>query len=348
MMRIWIHIILLLFVMCLNCQRSQAWGNRQKTREVELELLFSFPTQKQVNNGIYLNEAQNFSCDLEGNIYISLLKEQQILKFREGGEFITRIGRSGQGPGEFQGPGKTFIWNNNLFVLDNFRRKLQIFDPQNNYLDGFQTQKGYWDFAVTKSGLICGASIFRHRDNNLNQTDIINQKGELIRSFGQTVDFEHSYTVYNMTRIAANDSDEIYLAFFLWPIIRKFSLDGEFKAEYTIDHKAMRENTEFNRQYQKAPKKSGQATTVKNVINDIELLGNVIYLLDYSFSIPRLEILELDNDLAVEVVYYFKTTGVYRTWDFLIREREGELFFYVLQISPENRVDVFGIKKNKI
>jgi len=200
---------------------------------------------------------------------------------------------------------------------------------------------------ITKSGLICGATIFRQRNNNLNQIDIINQKGELIRSFGQPEDFEHSYTVYNMTRIAANDSDEIYLAFFLWPIIRKFSLDGEFKAEYTIDHKAMRENTEFNRQYQKAPKKPGQATTVKNVINDIEILENTIYLLDYSFSYPRLEVLELARDLAVKVVYYFKTTVVYRTWDFLILKRDGELLFYVLQLSPDNRVDVFGIKKNE-
>ena len=136
------------------------------------------------------------------------------------------------------------------------------------------------------------------------------------------------------------------MAFSHWPIIRKYSLDGELKAEYTVEHKMMKENAAYNQLQQTKTPKVGAPSSFKSVIDDIDNLGDSIFLLFNSFPDFKLEILELDRDMNVIKTYSYKHTERHYYGDFLVREQEGEMFFYILQSAPENRVDVFGMKKN--
>jgi len=211
--------------------------------EIELELKFSFPSKELEERDIYLYRGQRFSSDSVGNIYVTCLGDHQILKFDSRGDFVGRIGREGQGPGEFQGPNHAVTWKNRLIVLDNFSRNIQILDTKGVYIDGF-IAKSCWDLVVSDCGLICIAPLLIQPDENSYLTEIYSQEGEMKYSFGKPKDLKRSVTSRNRIRLATNNKDELIMAFSHWPIIRKYSLDGELKAEYTVEHRFSRS---FNR-----------------------------------------------------------------------------------------------------
>ena len=57
---------------------------------------------------------------------------------------------------------------------------------------------------------------------------------------------------------------------------------------------------------------------------------------------PNKTILELDSSLSVRNIYIDTNRSDYVARDFVIRKSERGLEFYVLQIIPDNRVDIFG------
>ena len=313
--------------------------------DIKLYPKFSFPTKELEKKDIYLYRGQRFSSDSVGNIYVTCLGDHQILKFDSRGDFVGRIGREGQGPGEFQGPNHAVTWKNRLIVLDNFRRNIQILDTKGVYIDGF-VAKSCWDLVVSDSGLICIAPALIQSDENSYLTEIYSQEGEMKNSFGKPKDLKRSYTSRNRTRLATNNKDELIMAFQHWPIIRKYSLDGELKAEYTVEHKIMKENAEFNQLQQTKPSKVGEPSSFKRVIDGIDILGGKVYLLFSSHPDFKFEILELDKDMNVIKTYTYKHSEWHYYSDFLVKEQEGEMLFYILQSAPDNRVDVFGIKQN--
>ncbi|MCP2604761.1 6-bladed beta-propeller [Candidatus Aminicenantes bacterium AH-873-B07] len=73
------------------------------------------------------------TTDVEGNIYITDLKDYSIKKFNEKGEFIKKSGRRGQGPGEFQSPGILRYYKGYLFVAEIQHRGIQVFDTNLNF-----------------------------------------------------------------------------------------------------------------------------------------------------------------------------------------------------------------------
>ncbi|MFC1514216.1 6-bladed beta-propeller, partial [candidate division KSB1 bacterium] len=75
--------------------------------------------------------------DHAGNIYAYNFR-QEILKFSNDGEFIKKIGRKGQGPGEFvSGPiDIDFYPDNRMLVVEGNSSRFQIFSPEGKYLDG--------------------------------------------------------------------------------------------------------------------------------------------------------------------------------------------------------------------
>jgi hypothetical protein len=50
------------------------------------------------------------------------------------GEFVRSIGRSGEGPGEFVGPGRLATTNNSVAVFDISRSSIELFDAQGQFL----------------------------------------------------------------------------------------------------------------------------------------------------------------------------------------------------------------------
>ena len=74
---------------------------RLKASDVLLEKELEIGGQKQ--EGEYLFEdIRSFRVDEEGNIYVIDVKAKKLMKFDKQGKLIWKIGKAGQGPGEFQ------------------------------------------------------------------------------------------------------------------------------------------------------------------------------------------------------------------------------------------------------
>lgn len=71
-------------------------------------------------------DAQNF-------IYITDTMDYSLKKFDSQGKFIKKIGRKGQGPGEFQAPRYMGLSEKFIYVSDERIRRIQIFDKELNF-----------------------------------------------------------------------------------------------------------------------------------------------------------------------------------------------------------------------
>jgi 6-bladed beta-propeller len=71
------------------------------------------------------------AVDAVGNIYVLDSRDCTVKKYGPGGGFRARIGRKGQGPGEFESPwGLALDEAGNLYVRDLMAAKIEIFDAQ--------------------------------------------------------------------------------------------------------------------------------------------------------------------------------------------------------------------------
>ena len=146
-----IIISLILFIISITACK----GNRSSTEEVEKGLKIipvenNAPVEKSENKDFLLKkiiiidtEDTRFielgirkilfiDCDLNGNIFVS--DGKQVLKFDENGDFIQKIGSSGQGPGEFGGvESLRVVHTNSLSFFDPVNQKILLFNPGGNF-----------------------------------------------------------------------------------------------------------------------------------------------------------------------------------------------------------------------
>ena len=66
------------------------------SRNREIRLLRSFPAEEDEAKDIFLAQAQYFSADLKGRIYVSDVKKNQVLVFEKDGTPAMQIGRGGE------------------------------------------------------------------------------------------------------------------------------------------------------------------------------------------------------------------------------------------------------------
>lgn len=85
----------------------------------------------------FIGRLSDVAIDNSGRVYIADSQEFNINVFNPDGQFLTTIGRRGQGPGEFQELSDLQIVDNRLFVFDRNRQMVQIFSTDSqSYLSG--------------------------------------------------------------------------------------------------------------------------------------------------------------------------------------------------------------------
>lgn len=79
-------------------------------------------------------DADNLAIDSKGDIYVLDRRQTTIKRYNNQGEHIINLGRSGQGPGEFEM--LVFIETNDkdeLFALDPMQREIEVFNSDGSY-----------------------------------------------------------------------------------------------------------------------------------------------------------------------------------------------------------------------
>lgn len=96
----------------------------------------------------------DLSVDSFENFYILDSRLKRIIKYDKKGKFIKKIGREGQGPGEFIFPLKIFVdEKDNLYVNDQ-GRAIIVYDKDGDFKSLLRLKKPIGDFYVDKNGYI--------------------------------------------------------------------------------------------------------------------------------------------------------------------------------------------------
>jgi tetratricopeptide (TPR) repeat protein len=162
-------------------------------------------------------------------------------------------------------------------------------------------------------------------------------------AFGRPFPFARGQESANARSIAFGEKGDVFIAFKLFPIIRKFSPTGVFLGEYRIPSPTMEAKEAFNlKQIGEGivnPSKRGLARTV---IAAIRAAGGRIYLLG---NVPRLEIAEMAESGEYRSTYWIDSDSLYDAVDFLVRETaDGPKFFVSRAQPPSFAIDVFGAR----
>lgn len=101
---------------------------------------FDLASLEDIDAGYSVEELENVDepngiiC-LEDSIMISDKASDAIIQMDYSGNLIKKIGKTGNGEGEFLSPGAIKEYNHEIYVLDQGNNRVQIFDEQLNYVD---------------------------------------------------------------------------------------------------------------------------------------------------------------------------------------------------------------------
>jgi len=326
-------------------ERIRQWEKDLKlypvpSNAIKLHYKFSFPGDELEQDDIYFVGADHMCLDNEGNIYISDSRNNCIFKFESQGKFLKKIGRWGQGPKEFNNV--LFLdtdKENNLIIYDDGNRRIQILDSNGDYIKSFKVFKTGFAMISNKQGYIYAGL------KSLNISDpligIFDYQGKLIRSFGNPLILKsHPYIPLPIRISLNNKNGEIFLTWWWFPVVRRYSKEGKLLSEYKIKHKIMQEYGERN--YDVLSKKSVSQPRLYIVITSIKAKEDGFYLFRYY---PRIEILEINLKGEIVNTYWSDQTYDFIASDFLIKEYVKEKFIYILQRYPENKINVYYAKK---
>lgn len=185
-----------------------------------LEVVKNIATENE-NEDFYMNQPVDMAIQ-DGFLYITDHHEHCVLKLSMEGEYLERIGRQGEGPGEFFRPLSLFANRENLFVYDN-TQKFQTLSPSGTYKSSFKTVEFINEFIVRKD------RIYAIRINRITggYFSCLNLKGEEI--FRKKLAFKSRYDHYyqdNFSRIHLI-GQKIAVIQIYEPALHFFSEDGD-------------------------------------------------------------------------------------------------------------------------
>lgn len=303
-------------------------------KRIEIRKIYHFPSPEQTNDGISLYGARSISGDRKKNIYIADDKAHAILVFDSNGALKKKIGRFGQGPGEFNVPSQTYVdGNGRLYIQEAMNMRFQIFDDSGNPQQIQHLHLVFNSFVVGTAGEIAGNPVpMSSQKEDWRSVWVFNAKGKMLRKFGEALSINKEIHPYNDGFLALNDQGELFYAAQFLAVVRKFNWEGSLLAEYHLAplSESMRKAENRNRR--------PIENTYYPVIDRIRCVGESLYI----FYGANAEILEFDFSAHLKNTYHLVHRGMANAiyTDFLVQENEGIKTFYLLMSYPSHRVDV--------
>lgn len=241
------------------------------------------------------------------NFYLNNYKNDQILIYDSSLTLLHTFGKSGRGPGEFQGAGSLFISNDSVYVYDSGGMRINVYNTSGEYervitLPPVQLD---WSKFVVANDRIYVPSALRS-DSDILMLDL---KGELIRE----IERDQGEFEYHYYRLLLSYKDQIIALNRSAPIVERFSENGVLLEEFDLRkiNELERlwnlfESSSGNRKVQKGP------VYTKTILGDAYIEDSFLYILcagwpgrdKYTYMI-RLSI----NGEKMKVIHIFKIQG---------------------------------------
>jgi hypothetical protein len=211
------------------------------------------------NKDNIIGQVLGIQVDNNGNLYILDRAQASVLKYTKKGEAISKIGKSGSGPGEFKNTQQLILRNNLLGVFDQQFKKISIFDTsgvfQNevelSYLENYMAQPGYFDFTQDEN-ILTGVieHIGLNREETFNKSKVLcevnREKGSVLKAFGSfpgsALEFANDKMI-TLSKVRQDNKGNNYFAQIDIPIIRKYDPEDKHVADlsyrsesYNLEH----------------------------------------------------------------------------------------------------------------
>lgn len=308
------------------------------SRSRELRLLRSFPTEKDETNDVFLSRAQDLSSDSRGRIYVSDVKTSQIFVFERDGRFVMKIGRPGQGPGEFNLVGRALSTARGLAVLDRSNARIQYFDERGQFVNSVKLTKSFSDMAIGRDGTVFALSV-RYAAGEM--ISVIDADGRIKTTFGHPP--KALSTRPGLGWLKAGPGDEIIFAYWFYPFIQVYSPNGELLRLFELQYRPIQARLAKNEARAKTVP-GGARVIGEAIIEAIDVDDEGFYVL---YRDKRIEILEFKHDGTYVKTYWTAQAPDYYPIRLLVLNEGGQKVFYLLQATPENRIDVFIEEQTK-
>jgi len=259
------------------CLMTTAWlhGESKDSLVVKMNLKGYFPSDQEDNEKVFLAQPMALARNAKGNIYVYDYKWNTISIFDSEGKFISKTGKRGQGPGEFQSVRRVLPDGENIIILDSMKHEICHLDSKGKYLKSFKTFKSYNDFAIDHNGRIYCAPLASSVNPFL--VDVLDESGNLLYSFGTPIrKFEKfSDSFLNNTKIVC-DGKSITILFITIALVQQYDLNGKLVRECTFkelpDIKNKEEKMNLN---QIKNRLNCSGSTAKAVMETLRILGIV-------------------------------------------------------------------------
>jgi hypothetical protein len=329
-----------------EAQRIQKWQkalaeNPLPKNAVKLKLINHFPrdTDEPEEELVFLRQPGQMCFSPSGSIYVTDFRNHSIYKFHQDGRFQKRIGRRGKGPGDLLTPGYLQCDSqDNIYVLDTNNGRIQRLTEDGGYLHSFRVYEAYSSFLLNLKGMAYLSPLGGMHKPLIQVFDAAT--GELKGSFGKRMEFSRDLYGLNQVHASMNRKGELYVGWQFFSVVRKYSADRKLVAEYKLDHPQMTKSMQFNYRAIEGPARERSYHIVIARIRAKENGGGFYVFRFY----PRIEILEFDDNGELQKLYWAEQPYNYIGNDFLVKEGPDGKRFYVLQMFPEGKVEVFAVQ----
>jgi len=159
--------------------------------------------------------------DSDSYIYVTDNMDYSLKKFDDQGNLLKKTGRKGQGPGEFLAPRYLSISNELLYVTDQFKSEIQVFDNNLNYSRSVPISMPVADLKVLSDDEIAVATISTAKAGRI---FIFNSKGKIKREL-QYADKKSPLLMDNVN-FDFDSQGNLYLVYNYQDKIEKFDPEG--------------------------------------------------------------------------------------------------------------------------
>jgi len=191
--------------------------------------------------GLGANYLQDLKVDLDKRFLFLDGKAANILIFDQDGDFLKRIGRKGEGPGEFRLPISIAVDNeNNLYVLDFSLKRVSKFGRTKEFIYSFITSGGHdpiGSIKVSSDSSIYISGFKKKDEKNLEYgtwINMYNSRGKYLTSFFPSSKFNKNW-VWRIGPFCSFDVDEgdmIYAAQHCDYQVSKYDRNGKLVNSY--------------------------------------------------------------------------------------------------------------------
>ena len=319
------------------------------------------------NDDDYFFRALPDMAIVDDYLLVTEIFDHKVLMFsvKNGIEFLKKIGRQGQGPGEFSRPYRISVWDDEIAVKD--QKGYSFFDTKGKYKKGFAlTAYGSGSYCLFAHGKIYSVNQ-KIEDSQL--IDVYSSDGNKVSGFGSKyleIDgskyqgfgpFGVGGEVYEGNLLC--EGGIIFYVNFKFGDVRKFNLKGELLLATnfcSLFGEHGRKTFQFNKatfidKGVKLAETNGRIPALK-VIMDAYLQSGILYLLEYNFTPgvnkekEDIRIMALDIDtFHAEAQYVFNIHEVNRVICFSVAKPQGKPVFYIHMETDDYVIAEYQVKE---